>query len=110
MDARTTAAVVLLAAAAAILAVVAVRWFAQRTGHRNDYTLGADTVVRCASGHLFMTAWVPLVSVKAVRLGPVRVQHCPLCGHAAAVMPVPDSEITEAMRREAARHRDQLPP
>lgn len=103
-------AVLLLVAAAAIVVVLVLRWLAQVSGHRNDYTLGPDTVVRCASGHLFMTTWLPLVSVKAVRLGPVRVQHCPLCGHIAAVTPVPDSELTDGMRREAARYRDQLPP
>jgi hypothetical protein len=110
MDGRTTTAVLLLAAAVAIVAVVGVRWAADRSGRREDYTFGPDTVVRCASGHLFMTTWIPLVSVKALRLGAVRIQRCPLCGHAAAVVPVPDSELTPAMRAEAARHRDQLPP
>jgi hypothetical protein len=110
MDARTTTAVLLLALAAVIVAVVVVRWVAARSGRRNDYTLGPDTVVRCASGHVFMTTWIPLVSVKALRLGAVRIQRCPLCGHAAAVMPVADSELTPALRAEAARHRDDLPP
>lgn len=57
-----------------------------------------------------MTTWIALVSVKALRLGAVRLQRCPRCGHAAAVVPVPASELTSAMRAEAARHRDELPP
>ncbi|MDQ6947747.1 MAG: hypothetical protein M3256_16130 [Actinomycetota bacterium] len=35
-------------------------------------------LVRCSSGHLYYTTWWPLGSLKAVRLGPVRWQRCPV--------------------------------
>jgi hypothetical protein len=44
-----------------------------------------DTPVRCAAGHLFTTIWVPLASVKAVRLGWTRWQYCPVGHHWATV-------------------------
>jgi hypothetical protein len=44
-----------------------------------------DRPVRCSAGHLFTTIWIPLGSVKAVRLGPVRVQRCPVGHHWARV-------------------------
>jgi hypothetical protein len=40
-----------------------------------------DTAVRCSAGHLFTTIWVPLASVKAVRMGPTRYQYCPVGHH-----------------------------
>jgi len=47
-----------------------------------------DTPVRCSAGHLFTTIWVPLASVKAVRLGTVRYQYCPVGHHWATVSPL----------------------
>jgi hypothetical protein len=40
-----------------------------------------DTPVRCSAGHLFTTIWVPLGSLKAVRLGGTRYQYCPVGHH-----------------------------
>jgi hypothetical protein len=37
--------------------------------------------VRCRDGHLFTTLWVPLGSLKAVRLGRRRLQRCPVGHH-----------------------------
>jgi hypothetical protein len=37
--------------------------------------------VRCKDGHLFTTIWVPLGSLKALRLGGVRYQRCPVGDH-----------------------------
>jgi hypothetical protein len=57
-----------------------------------------DTPVRCSAGHLFTTIWVPLGSLKAVRLGGERYQHCPVGHHWATVTPLdldsvpPDAE------------------
>lgn len=57
-----------------------------------------DTPVRCAAGHLFTTIWIPLVSLKALRLGGGRYQHCPVGHHWTTVTPlnldgaVPDPE------------------
>jgi hypothetical protein len=36
-----------------------------------------DRPVRCSAGHVYATIWVPLGSVKAVKLGSKRWQHCP---------------------------------
>jgi hypothetical protein len=47
-----------------------------------------DTPVRCAAGHLFTTIWIPLGSLKAVRLGGERYQHCPVGHHWTAVTPL----------------------
>jgi hypothetical protein len=44
-----------------------------------------DTPVRCSAGHLFTTIWVPLASLKAVRLGWTRYQYCPVGHHWATV-------------------------
>ena len=44
-----------------------------------------DTPVRCSAGHLFTTIWVPLASLKAMRLGWKRYQYCPVGRHWATV-------------------------
>ena len=44
-----------------------------------------DVPVRCSAGHLFTTIWVPLGSLKAVRLGLQRYQYCPVGRHWATV-------------------------
>jgi hypothetical protein len=44
-----------------------------------------DTPVRCSAGHLFTTIWVPLASLKALRLGGARYQYCPVGHHWATV-------------------------
>ncbi|MBE7162613.1 MAG: hypothetical protein INR72_15350 [Williamsia herbipolensis] len=35
-------------------------------------------IVRCESGALYSTIWIPMVSFKAVRLGDNRLQRCPV--------------------------------
>lgn len=40
-----------------------------------------DALVRCSAGHLFTTIWVPLGSLKALRLGWKRYQYCPVGRH-----------------------------
>jgi hypothetical protein len=37
-----------------------------------------DVPVRCSAGHRFTAIWVPLASLKAVRLGWKRYQYCPV--------------------------------
>jgi hypothetical protein len=49
-----------------------------------------DTPVRCSAGHLFTTIWVPLASIKAVRLGDTRYQYCPVGHHWATVTRLDD--------------------
>jgi hypothetical protein len=73
---------------------------------RRGYVLGANTVVRCRSGHLFTTIWVPAVSLKSVRLGWWRYQRCPVGNHWTLVTPAKVSELTEEELQVAAQHRD----
>ena len=68
--------------------------------------LGGNVVVRCGQGHLFMTIWIPAASIKAVRLGPWRLQRCPVGHHWSLVTPVNEASLTEDERAQAATHRD----
>ena len=62
-----------------------------------------DTPVRCSAGHLFTTIWVPLGSLKAVRLGWTRYEHCPVGHHWATVTRLEDDPAsTEEEFKEAA--------
>ncbi|MGA2469845.1 MAG: hypothetical protein ABSG64_04055 [Solirubrobacteraceae bacterium] len=65
-----------------------------------------DTVVRCSDGHLFTTIWIPLVSVKAVRLYNKRYQRCPVGHHFSIVRRVDVDELDAAKRERAAAVRD----
>lgn len=67
-----------------------------------------DTPVRCSAGHLFTTIWVPLASLKAVRLGLTRYQHCPVGHHWASVTPLvlDGASPTAEELAEAARVHD----
>ena len=47
-----------------------------------------DRPVRCRAGHLFTTIWIPLASLKALRLGGRRFQHCPVGHHWTTVVPL----------------------
>jgi hypothetical protein len=73
---------------------------------RRGYPPAGNVVVRCREGHLFTTIWVPGVSVKALRLGPWRLQRCPVGNHWSIVTPVRRSELTEEEDRAAAGSRD----
>lgn len=76
----------------------------------SGYRFGGDVVVRCREGHLFTTIWIPLASLKAVRLGLVRLQYCPVGDHLTFVTPVRDSDLTDEERRFAERHHDRRVP
>jgi len=73
---------------------------------RRGYRVGTSTIVRCRSGHLFTTIWIPGVSFKSVRLGWWRLQRCPVGGHWSLVKPVRQAALTNAERRAADEHRD----
>ncbi len=73
---------------------------------RRGYRVGGDVVVRCREGHLFTTIWIPGASFKAVRLGWVRLQYCPVGQHWTLVTPVGDSDLTDEERRFAEQHHD----
>ncbi len=75
-------------------------------GRRRGYNFGGDVVVRCSAGHLFTTVWVPGASLKAVRLGSLRFQRCPVGDHWSFVVPVRDDDLTDAERYVASQHRD----
>jgi hypothetical protein len=75
-------------------------------GRRLGYKMGGPVVVRCLNGHLFTTIWVPGASLKAIRLGWVRLQRCPVGDHLTIVTPVKDSDLTVQQRRDAEQNRD----
>jgi hypothetical protein len=70
------------------------------------YGFGGNVIVRCRDGHLFTTIWIPAASVKSVRLGPWRVQRCPVGNHWSLVTPVKRSELSDEELAFAAQHRD----
>lgn len=70
------------------------------------YRLGGRVVVRCRQGHLSSTLWIPAVSIKALRLGPWRVQRCPVGRHWTVVTPVRRSELSDEQLRAADAIRD----
>lgn len=57
--------------------------------------------VRCKDGHLFTTIWIPLGSVKAMRLGGARFQRCPVGDHRTTVRRL-DERTTDQTELEAA--------
>ncbi len=73
---------------------------------RRGSLLKADTIVRCRSGHLFSTLWIPGASVKSLRLGWWRVQYCPVGRHWSLVTPVAVRDLTESQRAAAASIHD----
>jgi hypothetical protein len=89
-----------------LAAVVAVLVAATIVLRRRGYGFGGNTVVRCRSGHLFTTIWVPGVSLKAIRLGWMRFQYCPVGRHWSLVTPLSNSALTEEDRRIASAHGD----
>ncbi len=73
---------------------------------RRGYPFGGNVVVRCGEGHLFTTIWIPGGSVKALRLGPWRVQRCPVGHHWSIVAPVDRGGLSRGELRRAASERD----
>lgn len=63
-------------------------------------------MVRCRHGHLFTTIWIPAVSLKSLRLGWYRVQHCPVGQHWTVVTPVNETKLTDEERHLARGHHD----
>jgi hypothetical protein len=69
-----------------------------------------DRPVRCAEGHVFTTTWMPLVSLKAVRLGRRRYQRCPVGNHWTTVEPIDDDTATvEELTSASAVHDTVIP-
>ena len=89
--------VALLVAAAAAFAVA---------GRLLGYGFGINTIVRCRSGHLFTTIWLPGVNLKALDLVVARVQYCPVGRHWTLVTPVRAADLSARRRRQARARRD----
>jgi hypothetical protein len=73
---------------------------------RRGYGMAGNAVVRCRQDHLFTTIWIPAASLKSIRLGWWRFQHCPVGHHWSLVTPVRRSDLTEDELRAAREHRD----
>jgi hypothetical protein len=100
----TLTQIVIYALALVLFALVAVR--AARMSRQQGYRFGRDVVVRCRDGHLFTTTWIPMMSLKAIRLGLVRYQYCPVGDHSTTVRLMRDEDLTPAEHLEASRHHD----
>jgi hypothetical protein len=90
---------------AILVAVVAVLLMAgaRSSGH-------FERIGRCRAGHLFMSTVVPGASLKAVRLGRVRFQRCPVGNHWTLVGWVDASTLTpEEISQVHARHDAHIP-
>jgi hypothetical protein len=97
------------AAIGAFVAIVVVIGLIAATlvARRRGFNVGSTyTVVRCLEGHLFTTVWIPGVSLKALRLGPFRLQRCPVGDHVTFVTPIRVSDLTNEERRFAEWHHD----
>ena len=73
---------------------------------RRGYGVGGNVVARCRDGHLFTTIWIPGISVKSLRFGPWRLQHCPVGRHWSIVTPVRRADLGEEERRGAGAVHD----
>lgn len=85
-----------------VAAIAAYTVAARRLG----YSFGGDVPVRCRRGHVFTTLWIPGVNLKAVDLGPARIQWCPVGRHWSLVTPLRQAELTADEQRSAAAHHD----
>ena len=93
-------------AAIVIAAIVGAAIGARSRRALSGYRFGADVVVRCRDGHLYTTTWIPMMSVKSIRMGLVRYQYCPVGQHMTLVTLMKDEDLTPAERLEAARFHD----
>ena len=75
-------------------------------GRLLGYGFGLHTIVRCRSGHLFSTIWIPGLKLKAVDLGVARIQRCPVGHHWTLVTPVRAADLSARQRRKALARRD----
>lgn len=69
-----------------------------------------DRVVECAAGHRFTSIVIPGASLKAVRLGDRRWQHCPVGKHWAIVRFVDEATLDpEQLAAARAVHDIRIP-
>jgi hypothetical protein len=69
-----------------------------------------DRPVRCKEGHLFTTIWIPLGSLKAVRLAGTRYQKCPVGRHWTTVTRLDPATAAGADLAQAASVHDRRIP
>jgi hypothetical protein len=103
------ASVVVLVGLGVFAGVVAWTSFRASRG-RGEPSTPTTVIVQCRAGHLFTTVWLPFVTFKAIRIGLVRIQRCPVGDHISAVIRVDPASLTETERRFAAHHPDSLVP
>ena len=89
-----------------LVVIVVIVVTATLRSQRRGYRFGSDVIVRCREGHVFTTIWIPGVSFKAIKLGWIRFQHCPVGNHWTFVTPIADDDLTEEDRVLAAQYRD----
>jgi hypothetical protein len=85
--------------AASVLLETAALWL-------RSHRLGGNIVVRCRDGHLFTTIWIPAASLKSLRFGWWRLQHCPVGHHWTVVTPVKETELSDEDQKVAGEHHD----
>ncbi|RNI23044.1 hypothetical protein [Flexivirga caeni] len=64
------------------------------------------SVVRCSGGAYYETKWFVWGSFKAIRLGPKRIQRCPVHHKFEMTERVRKDELTSEIQQEASQHRD----
>jgi hypothetical protein len=77
----------------------------QQTG-AEEAAMPEYTVVQCSQGHCFSTIWLPMVSVKSIRLGDRRVQKCPVCHRFRSVRQIAEDELAPEELEAARQLRD----
>jgi hypothetical protein len=65
-----------------------------------------DRPVRCSAGHLYTSIWIPLASLKALRMGTYRIQRCPVGHHWAKTYSLDPATLTDEQRAQAASVHD----
>lgn len=71
---------------------------------------GTERIARCRAGHLFVSTVIPGASLKAIRLGTVRFQQCPVGPHWSIVSWVDPTTLTADELAEArSQHDSPLP-
>lgn len=100
------AAILLAGLSLVLLAGLSLVGFTVVARRRGYSGMGGNTIVRCRSGHLFTTIWVPGISVKSLRLGWWRLQYCPVGKHWTIVVPVKVADLSDEERGAAAQERD----
>ncbi len=89
-----------------LVVIVGVYAFIYVRARRRGIQQGATRIARCSAGHLFTSTVIPGASIKALRLGSSRYQHCPVGNHIALVSWVDPSTLTPEQLAAAKSVRD----